>query len=101
MAVAGEATDARAILAHHQPIAVVFDFVNPERAGRRLSHLRRLAWFDEAGATTRHSWSVSRNLNSVRSARSSALTSASGPACSRSRVVSQFEFFAAGPSRIS
>jgi hypothetical protein len=32
MAVAGEAAYARAIPAHHQPIAVVLDFVNPERA---------------------------------------------------------------------
>ena len=36
MAVAGEAADPRAIPAHHQPIAVVLDLVNPERAGRRL-----------------------------------------------------------------
>jgi hypothetical protein len=51
MAVAGEAANPRAILAHHQPITVVLDFVNPERAGRWPRHLRRLAWFDEAGGT--------------------------------------------------
>jgi hypothetical protein len=48
MTVAGEAADPRAIPAHHQPVAVVFDFVNPERAGRWPRHLRRLARFDEA-----------------------------------------------------
>ena len=36
VAVPGEAADAQAIPAHHQPIAVVLDFVNPQRAGRRL-----------------------------------------------------------------
>jgi hypothetical protein len=51
MAVAGEAADARAIPAHHQPIAVVLDLVNPERAGRWLGHLRRQARFDETGRT--------------------------------------------------
>ena len=35
IAVARDAADARAFPAHHQPIAVVLDFVNPERAGRR------------------------------------------------------------------
>ncbi len=35
MTAAREAADARAIPAHHQPIAVVLDFVNPERAGGR------------------------------------------------------------------
>ena len=39
MAVAGEAADARAIPAHHQPVAVMLDIVNPERAGRRSEHL--------------------------------------------------------------
>jgi hypothetical protein len=51
MTVAREAADARAIPAHHQPIAVMLDFVNPERAGRWQRHLRRLAWLDEAGWT--------------------------------------------------
>jgi hypothetical protein len=32
-------------MAQHQPVAVVLDFVNPERAGRR----RRQARLDEAG----------------------------------------------------
>ena len=32
---------ARAIPAHHQPIAVMLDFVNPQWAGRRPGHLRR------------------------------------------------------------
>jgi hypothetical protein len=35
--------------AHHQPVAVVLDFVDPERAGRWPRHHRRLARFDEAG----------------------------------------------------
>ena len=51
MAAAREAADARAIPAHHQPIAVVLDFVDPERAGRWPRHLRRQARFDEAGGT--------------------------------------------------
>ena len=46
VAVAGEAADARAIPAHHQPIAVMLD-----RAGRWPRHLRRQARFDEAGVT--------------------------------------------------
>src|SRR6478735_10646877 len=49
MAAAREASDARAIPAHHQPIAVVLDFVNPERAGRRSGYLGRQAWLDETG----------------------------------------------------
>ena len=40
-----------AIPAHHEPIAVMLDLVNPVRAGRRLGDPRRLAWFDEAGGT--------------------------------------------------
>ena len=36
-------------LDQHQPIAVMFDRMDPQRAGRRSIHLRRLAWFDEAG----------------------------------------------------
>jgi hypothetical protein len=51
MAVAREAADPRAIPAHHKAVAVVLDLVNPERAGRWLRHLRRLAWCDEAGGT--------------------------------------------------
>jgi hypothetical protein len=51
MAVAGEAADARAVPAHHQPVAVMLDFVNPQWAGRWPRHLRRLARFDEAGGT--------------------------------------------------
>ena len=48
IAVAGEAADdAGAIPAHHQPVAVVLDFMNPQRAGRWLLRLRR-HWFDEA-----------------------------------------------------
>jgi hypothetical protein len=42
-AVPREAADAR--------VAVVLDFVNPQRAGWRLRHLRRQARFDEAGGT--------------------------------------------------
>ena len=38
----------RAIPAHHQPIAVMLDFVDPQRAGWRSRHLRRLARFDKA-----------------------------------------------------
>jgi hypothetical protein len=51
MAVAGETADALAISAHHQPVAVMLDFVDPCRAGRWPRHLRRLARFDEAGGT--------------------------------------------------
>ena len=47
MAVAREAADARAIPAHHQPRAVMLDFVDPERAGRWPRRLRRQARFDE------------------------------------------------------
>jgi hypothetical protein len=43
--------DAQAIPAHHQPITVMLDFVNPDRAGRRSHRLRRQARFDEAGGT--------------------------------------------------
>ena len=53
MTVAGEAADPRAIPAQHQPIAVVLDFVNPARAGRRTFHLRRQARCDEAGPKDR------------------------------------------------
>src|SRR4051812_21396328 len=53
VAVASEAADtARAFLAHHQPVAVVLNFVDPQRAGRRPRHLRRQA-LDEAGRTPR------------------------------------------------
>jgi hypothetical protein len=37
------AVGSRAIPTHHQPIAFVLDFVNPERSGRRSRDLRRLA----------------------------------------------------------
>jgi hypothetical protein len=40
-------SSALAVPAHHQPIAVMLDFVDPERAGRWSRHLRRLARFDE------------------------------------------------------
>jgi hypothetical protein len=53
MFAAREAADARAIPAHHQPIAIVLDFVNPHWAGRRPGHPRRLARFDEAGGARR------------------------------------------------
>ena len=49
MAAPGEAADPRAIPAHHQPIAVMFDLMNPERTGRRSGYLRRQAWLDETG----------------------------------------------------
>jgi len=42
---------ARTIPAHHQSVAIVLDFVNPERAGRRLHRLQRQARFNEAGGT--------------------------------------------------
>jgi len=48
-AVAGEAADPRVIPANHQPIAVMLDFVDPQRAGRWPRHPRRLAGCDEAG----------------------------------------------------
>jgi hypothetical protein len=51
VAVAGEAADARANPAHHQSVAIVLDFVDPQWAGRWPCHLRRLARFDEAGGT--------------------------------------------------
>src|SRR5258705_2106410 len=38
-----------AIPPHHQPIAIVLEFVNPQRAGRWPLRLRRQAWFDKAG----------------------------------------------------
>ena len=47
--IAGEAADTRAFPAHHQPEAIVLDFVNPQRAGRRPGDFRRQARFDEAG----------------------------------------------------
>jgi hypothetical protein len=50
-AVAGEAADPRVIPANHQPVAVMLDFVDPQRAGGWPRHLRRLARFDEAGRT--------------------------------------------------
>jgi hypothetical protein len=40
MAVAREAADAQAIPAHDEPIAVMLDFVNPERAGGRSRRLK-------------------------------------------------------------
>ena len=46
---------------HHQPIAVVLDFVNPERAGRRSRHPRRQARPDETGNVgdlTQHGWKI-------------------------------------------
>ena len=46
-----EAADAQAIPAHKQPVAIMLDFVDPERARRRSGRLRRQAWFDEAGGT--------------------------------------------------
>ena len=49
MAAAGEAASAQA---HTINRAVVLDFVNPERAGRRLGCLRRQARLDEAGWIT-------------------------------------------------
>jgi hypothetical protein len=41
MAVARETANPRAVPAHHQPIAVMLDFVNPERATRWSGDLRR------------------------------------------------------------
>ena len=51
MAALGEAADPRAIPAHHQPVAVMLDFVIPERTGRRSEHLRRQARLNEAGGS--------------------------------------------------
>src|SRR5258705_12246291 len=48
MTVAREAAAPRAVAAHHQPIAVMLDFMDPQRAGWRPRHLRQLARFDEA-----------------------------------------------------
>ena len=47
MAVAGEAMNASIIPADHQPVAVVFDFMNPKLAGRRNRHLGGPTRFDE------------------------------------------------------
>jgi hypothetical protein len=41
MAVSGKAADPRAVPLHHQPVAVVFDFVDPKLVGRWPRHLRR------------------------------------------------------------
>ena len=49
MAVASEAADPLAIPAHHQPIAVMLDFVDPQRAGRWPRHPRRQARFHKSG----------------------------------------------------
>jgi hypothetical protein len=49
MSIAREAADPRAIPAHHQAVAVVLDFVNPERARRWARRLGGQARFDEAG----------------------------------------------------
>jgi hypothetical protein len=49
MAAAREAADPRAISPHHQAVAVMLDFVNPQWTGRWPGHFRRLAWLDEVG----------------------------------------------------
>jgi hypothetical protein len=49
MPVAGEQPHASGITARHQPVAVMLDFVNPVRAGRRSVGCRWEAGFDEAG----------------------------------------------------
>ena len=54
MTVAGEAVDAPVIPAHHQPVAVMLDFVNPQLTGRRYGDLRRQARFDEARGTSQN-----------------------------------------------
>ena len=67
MTVAREAANARAIPAHHQPVAVVLDLVNPQRAGRWPRRPRRQAWFDEAGGMAQDhggGWSISRAVQS-------------------------------------
>ena len=54
MAVAGEAPDARAIPAHHQPIAVVLDFVNQSGpVGGRATFDGRHGWMKPEGWTMR------------------------------------------------
>src|SRR5205814_879248 len=53
MAIAREAADPLAFPAHHQPVTVMLDFVDPQRAGRWPGHLRRLVRFDEAGGPPR------------------------------------------------
>ena len=47
VAALGEAADPRAFPAHHQPEAVMLDFVNPLRAGRWPCDLRRSARFNK------------------------------------------------------
>ena len=58
-----EATDPLAILAN-QPVAVMLDFVDPQRAGGRSSHLRRQAWCDEAGGRRR--WTMDQRIGQRR-----------------------------------
>ena len=78
MAVAGEAADARAIPAHHQPVAVMLDFVNPERAGRRSGHLRRQAWLDENRGHRGHAAAARSSLSAPRM---TILSASSGNGC--------------------
>ena len=68
------ATDAGAHPVDHQPIAVMLDFVNPERAGRRPHHLRRLARSDQAGNAgdlTQHGRTIGLGAERATSSRSS------------------------------
>ena len=53
MAAAREAADPRAIAPDHQAVAVVLDFVDPQRTRGWPRHLRRLARFEEAGGMSR------------------------------------------------
>jgi hypothetical protein len=66
VAVAGESANAGAIPPHHQPIPVQLDFVNPERAGRRSSHLRRQAGCDEGGTAHDHAAAARSSLSAPR-----------------------------------
>jgi len=60
MAVAGEAADARAIPAHHRAIAVVFEFVDPERAGRWSATLD--GWHGSMKPEGRRRWTIRRSI---------------------------------------
>ena len=66
MTIAGEAADPPAIPAHHQPIAVMLDLMNPQRAGRWAARLRRQARCDEAGGTPHvHDRVISHRQNAL------------------------------------
>ena len=56
MAVAREAADARAVPAHHQPVTVMLDFVDPEPAGRGRATLD--GWHGSMKPEGRRRWTI-------------------------------------------